>query len=256
LTCTGPIAILARLVSTVDDHRLPRHYRVYRLVADRITQGELAPGAQLPSERMLCDQLQVSRTTVRRALAALTEDGLIESAPGRGTFVSGGPLIEPANGLLSFSELGRRRGLEPTARVLERQVRPSTFDEAEQFRIAPGAELFELARLRMLDGEPVAVDRALVPVGRVPLVAGADFETASLFECFEAAGCPPVRADYWVEATAADADTARWLEMATGGPVLLAVTTSVDAQGRVLELARTYYRGDRYRFQSTLVRRR
>ena len=129
-------------MSTVDDHRLPRQFVVYRLVAEQIAQGELAPGAQLPSERSLCDQLHVSRTTVRRALAALSEDGLVESAPGRGTFVTGGPLIEPANGLLSFTELGRRRGLKPTARVLEQGVRAATYDESERFRIAPGAELF------------------------------------------------------------------------------------------------------------------
>jgi GntR family transcriptional regulator len=243
-------------VSTVDDPRLPRHFRVYRLVAEQIAQGELAPGAQLPSERTLCDQLHVSRTTVRRAFAALSEDGLIESAPGRGTFVTGGPLIEPANGLLSFSELGRRRGLEPTARVLERRVRPASYDESERFRIAPGAELFELSRLRMLDGAPVAIDVARVPLARVPQLVDADFETASLFDCFEEAGCAPVRADYTVEATAADARAADLLEMVAGGPVLLAATTSFDRQGRVIELAHTYYRGDRYRFQSSLVRRR
>ncbi|MEO9174988.1 MAG: GntR family transcriptional regulator [Gaiellales bacterium] len=243
-------------MSTVDDHRLPRHYRVYRFVADQITHGELPPGAQLPSERSLCDQLQVSRTTVRRALAALSEDGLVESAPGRGTFVTGGPLIEPANGLLSFTELGRRRGLAPSARVLEHLVRPATFDEAERFRVAPGAELFELRRLRMLDGAPVAVDDARVPLARVPGVLEADFETASLFGCFEQAGCPPMRADYTVEAAAADERTAELLEMVAGGPVLLAATTSFDSQGRILELARTFYRGDRYRFQSSLVRRR
>ena len=243
-------------MSTVDDHRLPRHFRVYRLVAEQIAQGELAPGAQLPSERSLCDQLHVSRTTVRRALAALSEDGLVESAPGRGTFVTGGPLIEPANGLLSFTELGRRRGLKPTARVLERHVRPATYDESERFRIAPGAELFELSRLRMLDGSPVALDDARVPLARVPGLMTTDFSTASLFECFEEAGCPPVRADYSVEATAADERAASLLEMVAGGPVLLAATTSFDRQGRIIELARTYYRGDRYRFQSSLVRRR
>jgi GntR family transcriptional regulator len=243
-------------VSTVDDHRLPRHFVVYRLVAEQIAQGELAPGAQLPSERSLCDQLHVSRTTVRRALAALSEDGLVESAPGRGTFVTGGPLIEPANGLLSFTELGRRRGLKPTARVLEQGVRAATYDESERFRIAPGAELFELSRLRMLDGSPVALDDARVPLARAPGLMTTDFSTASLFECFEEAGCPPVRADYSVEATAADERAASLLEMVAGGPVLLAATTSFDRQGRIIELARTYYRGDRYRFQSSLVRRR
>jgi GntR family transcriptional regulator len=249
-------AILGHLVPTVDDPRLPRHYRVYRVVADRIAHGDLPPGAQLPSERSLCDELQVSRTTVRRAIAALSEDGLVEAAPGRGTFVTGGPLVEPANGLLSFSELGRQRGLEPTARVLERRVRPATYDEAEQFRIVPGAELFELSRLRMLDGSPVALDDARVPLARVPGLLEADFTTASLFSCFEAAGCAPARADYTVEATAGDARAARLLEMVEGGPVLLASTTSFDQQGRLIELAHTFYRGDRYRFQSSLVRHR
>ena len=193
---------------------------------------------------------------MRRALAALAEDGLVESAPGRGTFVTGGPLIEPANGLLSFTELGRRRGLQPTARVLEQRVRPATYDESERFRIAPGADLFELSRLRMLDGSPVALDDARVPLARVPGLITVDFSTASLFDCFDEAGCPPVRADYSVEATAADERAASLLEMAPGGPVLLAATTSFDRQGRIIELARTYYRGDRYRFQSSLVRRR
>ncbi len=243
-------------MSTVDDHRLPRHFRVYRVVAEQIAQGELPPGAQLPSERSLCDQLHVSRTTVRRALAALSEDGLVESAPGRGTFVTGGPLIEPANGLLSFTELGRRRGLEPTARVLERRVRTATYDESERFRIAPGAELFELSRLRMLDGSPVALDDARIPLAKVPGLVHADFETASLFDCFDEAGCAPVRADYSVEAMAAAARAAALPEMVVGGPVLLAATPSFDRQGRIIELARTYYRGDRYRFQSSLVRRR
>ena len=65
-----------------------------------------------------------------------------------------------------------------------------------------------------------------------------------------------MRADYSVEATAADERAASLLEMVVGGPVLLAATTSFDRQGRIIELARTYYRGDRYRFQSSLVRRR
>ena len=108
----------------------------------------------------------------------------------------------------------------------------------------------------MLDGSPVALDDARVPLARVPGLVEVDFTTASLFNCFDEAGCPPVRADYSVEATAADERAASLLEMAPGGPVLLAATTSFDRKGRIIELARTYYRGDRYRFQSSLVRRR
>ena len=89
----------------------PLYYRVYRMIADDIASGRLSAGDRLPAERELCQQLSVSRTTVRRAFAALVEDGLIESAAGRGAFVTNDSLAEPPNALMSFSELGASRGL-------------------------------------------------------------------------------------------------------------------------------------------------
>jgi DNA-binding GntR family transcriptional regulator len=147
----------------------PLYHRVYRQIAEEIESGGLSPGDRLPSERWLCDELGVSRATVRRALEELVADGLVETR-GRGSFVAGEALAEPPNVLMSLSELGRSRGLKASARVLARQVRPATIDEAEAFQIAPGAELVELHRLRMLDGMPISLDQepgpAATPAGR------------------------------------------------------------------------------------------
>ena len=96
----------------------PLYLRVYRLIADEIASGSLGPGDRLPSERELTERLGVSRATVRRALGELAMDGLVEASAGRGSFVSTGPLVEPPNALLSFTELGNRHGLKATARVL------------------------------------------------------------------------------------------------------------------------------------------
>jgi GntR family transcriptional regulator len=232
----------------------PLYHRVYREIAREIESGALQPGDRLPSERWLCDELGVSRATVRRAIEELVGDGLVEGR-GRGSFVTGDALVEPPNTLMSLSELGRSRGLEATSRVLASDLRPATIDEADAFGIAPGAEVFELQRLRMLDGLPISVDHNRVPLRLVPGAALLDFTSASLYEALEREGHPPARADYELEARGADEHEAELLGLAPDAPVLFATTVAIGEDSRVLDLGRTVYRADRYRFQATLMRR-
>jgi DNA-binding GntR family transcriptional regulator len=234
----------------------PLYLRVYRLIADEIASGNLGPGDRLPSERDLTERLGVSRATVRRALGELAEDGLVEASAGRGSFVATGPLVEPPNELLSFTELGGRHGLQATARVLRLESRPATIEEAEAFGVAPGADLVELERLRLLDEVPVAVDATRFPLARVPGALTTDFAAASLYDLLEQSGFPPVRAAYTVEALPAPEREGALLGIRRGEPVLVAETAAYDPSDRLVELARTHYRSDRYRFRATLVRRR
>jgi GntR family transcriptional regulator len=232
----------------------PLYHRVYRQIAREIESGTLQPGDRLPSERWFCDELGVSRATVRRALEELVADGMVESR-GRGSFVTGDALVEPPNTLMSLSELGRSRGLDASADVLGADVRAATIDEADAFGIAPGAELFELRRLRMLDGLPISIDHNRVPLRLLPDALELDFAGASLYEALERAGHAPGRADYELEAREADAPEAELLGLAPGAPVLFATTVAIGEDGRVVDLGRTVYRADRYRFQATLMRR-
>jgi GntR family transcriptional regulator len=238
----------------IGDASQPLYHRVYRQISQEIESGALAPGDRLPSERWLCDELGVSRATVRRAIEELVLDGLVE-ARGRGSFVTGEALAEPPNTLMSLSELGRSRGLEATSRVLTREVRPATLDEAEAFGIAPGAEVLELLRLRMLDGLPISLDHNRVPLRLLPGALDVDFSTASLYAALDAEGHHPTRADYEVEARAVAEDEAELLGLAPGAPVLQTITVAIKEDGQVVDLGRTIYRADRYRFQATLMRR-
>jgi GntR family transcriptional regulator len=232
----------------------PLYHRVYRQIAAEIEGGGLSPGERLPSERWLCDELGVSRATVRRALEELVADGLVETR-GRASFVAGEALAEPPNALMSLSELGRSRGLTATARVLTREIRPATIDEAEGFGIAPGAELLDLQRLRMLDGMPISLDHNRVPLRLVPDATDIDFTTASLYDALEHHGNAPAHADYEIEARAAEPGEAALLGVEPGAAVLLATTIAVREDGRMVDMGRTVYRADRYRFQATLMRR-
>ena len=202
---------------------------------------------------MLCQDMKVSRATLRKALAALAADGLIHAVQGRGTYTSPPQLAEPPNTLLSFSRLAADRGLTASARVITAVERPATISESEHFRVAPGSLIFELERLRMLDGLPVALGRSLVSVVHAPTVVGEDWGSASLYEVLATAGCAPTRASYTIEAQAADTYSAKLLAVPAGAPVLFTESTGFSVDGRCVEQSRMVYRGDRYRFQSTLT---
>jgi GntR family transcriptional regulator len=232
----------------------PLYVRIARLIGEQTSGGELQRGARLPSERALCAELGVSRVTLRKALATLVEEGVLESSQGRGWFVATGVLGEPPNALRSFTETARIRGLESSARVLHVGRREATLNEAEMFAIAPGSGVFELRRVRCLDGIPVACDESRLPLFLAPDLEQVDFTTASLYAELERAGVLPVRAEYAVEAAEADGEAARHLGLLPGGAVLKAVQTAYAVSDRVVEVSTTIYRGDRYRFRASLYR--
>jgi GntR family transcriptional regulator len=227
--------------------------RVREELEGRIERGDLAPGEQLPTERELRDEFGVSRVTVRRALASLTDDGLVYAIQGRGTFVASERLAEPPNTLQSFHELVANEHVTVGAQPLKVDTRAATIDEAEMFGIAPGAPLFELVRLRTLDELPVAIDSTTLPLSIDPALPGLDWSQESLYARLVAAGHAPVSADYAVEARAADARVAGLLAAPPGSPVLVAESEVNDVAGRVIVIGVITYRGDRYRFRSRLA---
>ncbi len=233
----------------------PRYLTVSRALAREIGRGAARSGDRLPSERTLCRQFGVSRVTVRRALADLRQQGLIEAAGPKGWFVAASPLGEPS-ALMSFSEMAAVRGLTASSRVLGANTRPASLDEAEAFAIAPGAPVFDLERIRLLSGLPVGLEQSRIPLHVAPILAEAHFSHTSLYETLRSSGVEPTRSDYVLQAVPADERQAASLGLEIGAPLLMASATTFDQVDRVIELSRSLFRGDRYRFQATLLRGR
>src|SRR5947209_1502697 len=190
----------------------PLSLQVYRAILEGIRAGDLRPGDRLPGERALTDRFGVSRITVRRALSALVAEGHVHASPKSGWFVADPLLTDPPAKLLSFTEMARSRGLVPSARVLVAEVRPASLQEAEQLHVAPGAELFELQRVRSLDGIPIAADRSRIALARAPFLPQLDFAKESLYAALESRSTVvPARSQYLVQAIAASATVARRL---------------------------------------------
>jgi GntR family transcriptional regulator len=229
----------------------PRYLSVARALEEELRNGALGVGDRLPAERELCRQLRVSRVTIRRALAELRSRGLIESAGSRGWFVAARSVGE-TNVLVGFSDMARARGLRPSSRVLESATRPSALQEAEQLSLAPGALIFQLRRLRFLDDVAVGLEVTRIPIAVAPALAGTDFSQTSLYDELRTAGVIPTRADYDIQAVAADPDQATLLGVGPGAPLLCAQAVTFDQRAQPIELSRSLFLGDRYRFRTTL----
>ena len=231
----------------------PLYLTVAKLLAAEIARGVVAPGDRLPGERELCRHFSVSRVTIRRALGELRDRGLIEADGTRGWFVASVSLGEP-NVLMSFSEMARSRGLAPGSRVLTALVRPATIDESEELAIAPGTDVFDLERVRLLDSVAVALERSRLVLQAAPELPNADLAQGSLYEALRKAGVVPNRSDYVLQAVPAEERHAAVLGVVPGAPLLMASARTFDEAGRAIELSTSIFRGDRYRFRATLFR--
>jgi GntR family transcriptional regulator len=223
-------------------------------LARAIADGGLKPGQRLASERALAQTLGFTRLTVRRALQELAERGQLEPDERRGWQVAGGPVSEPLNALMGFTQMARQRGLVATSRILSLEHREASIDEAEALRVAAGAPLLDLWRLRLLDERPTAIERLRMPRSRVRWPPGFDF-TGSIYTALESQGITPSRADAFVEVVDATTADSELLGVAPGRGLLCINCVTVRADGLAISLETTKYHPDRYRFRAVLERR-
>ncbi|HEU4671774.1 MAG TPA: GntR family transcriptional regulator [Candidatus Limnocylindrales bacterium] len=221
------------------------HYRqIEQALRARI--ATLAPGERLPSDAELCAQFGVSRMTARNAMERLAVDGLIRREPGRGSFVAARPAHRRANRLMTFTREMLRAGRRPTSRLLARSVRPSTPAEAASLGIPPAEPVVEVRRLRLADGEPIAIETAVLVAACADAVLAADLAQGSLHETLARAGFVLHRGSGTITAAAASAEDAMLLGIAAGAPLLIERRVIVDGHGRRIEATESRYVADRY----------
>jgi GntR family transcriptional regulator len=229
----------------------PRYEQLYRHLLAAITSGEMAAQSQLPPERELAEIAEVSRVTVRKAVAQLVEDSLLEQRRGAGTFVRApNPKMEHSlSALMSFTEYMRQRGKTSTSRILQRAIASPSPDEQIALGL-PGSEtLSRVERLRFADDVPMALERSSLPRDILP---DPDMVDVSLYDILRARNVAPTRAVQRITAVNLGGEDARLLNLTDGAAVLRIDRTAYLPSGRPIEFTRGLYRSDIYDFIAEL----
>jgi GntR family transcriptional regulator len=215
-----------------------------RLVAEL---GE--PGERLGAERELAERLGVSRSTIRAAVADLERTGAVRRTRGRGggIFVAERKVERDLTSLAGLPAYLRRQGFESDARVLSTATIEADPETAAELGLPAAALLLEVVRVRLADGEPISLERALFPAERFSGLLDRSL-AGSLYELLQSQfGLVPGEAEERIEVVAAGAAEARLLGTARGAPLLAVARTGWDAEGRAFERSHDLFRGDRAR---------
>lgn len=226
---------------------------------DRVRQHLLdviersGPGTPLPPERDLAAALGVSRPTLRAAVTELTRIGLLVRQHGRGTFTNARKVSQELAGTSANAFAVPPAEGTWTSRVLAFDTGPAGAQRASRLSVSPAEPVLRVRRLRLVDGEPMAIERIDLPAVLVPELAAQDMETGNFYQLLRSRYEIVVsEAVQTIEPSVTDADEAELLGVPAFAPVLLFERTTRDATGRIVEFAHSVYRGDRYRITSKL----
>jgi len=238
------VAAEAALLVEEVDAAACKHVQVREYVR-HLAEG-LAPGAPMPSERVLVARFGVARMTVRQALDVLVSEGLLERVPGRGTFVA--ERRGPFEGLRGFADEMAGRGMVSDSQTLHAQQAPASPGVARALGLTAGDPVWHWRRLRLADGRPIAVEDSWFAATSLP-----DFDPthppASLFGALGRRGLRPVSSEDSVAADLASPGEARQLGISRAAPVLRIARRGTVA-GRPVVATRLMVRADRYTFWS------
>jgi GntR family transcriptional regulator len=218
-------------------------------VLDLIEQ--LGVGTAIPSERQLSADLGVSRLTVRAALGDLAREGYLVRRRGSGTYVQQ-PKISQELTMTSFSEDMRRRGMVPGSRTLSMKTQHAGARLGRFLNASPGDEIVVVKRLRLADGETMAIETLHIPSALVPGFTAKGL-TGSFYDLLrDDYGITIASGTQSIEPTVTNEEESSALGVPLHSPAFLFERTSRDGEGRTVEFVQSIYRGDRYRIVTEL----
>jgi GntR family transcriptional regulator len=217
------------------DSVLPKYYQLKHILHELISS--LQPGAPVPSEAELCRAYDVSRTTVRKALSELAQEGLVYSLQGKGTFKSDKKKVSSwvtmTGGL--YADM-TERGFKVSMKMLDMALIPAEENIARELKITEGDMVYKLLRLRFVDDKPFDMVTNFMPAARFPHLDQEDFDHTSLYFILKNKyGVHITSGVRLIEADSCTSEEAHYLEIEPKSPLLVMRSTTFDEHELAIE---------------------
>jgi len=224
---------------------------LWRQIADRIrigiSSGGFGDGGRLPSEAELSQRFGVNRHTVRAAIAALIQEGVLRAEQGRGTFIAERKRLSyPITARTRFSTGLEGQIRERRSALLAHSTEPASQRVAEALGLAEGAPVLRLETLSEADGRPLSRATSWFDAGRFAGFELTYAETQSVTAAFKRHGIDDyLRRSTVVSARHADPADLADLQLSPGAIVLVTVAVNVDTGGQPIQFSETRFAADR-----------
>lgn len=226
----------------------PLYLQLREVIRGKIESGEYPPGTCIPSEHTLAQTYGIHRLSVRSAISALIYEGLLKSVQGKGVFVLAEKVERDLDTLGGFKQTMLERNKTPSTRILIKARREAGRYYADLLGIDPADSLYYIRRICSGDGVPMSLEEIYIPCDRLPNLGDIDLGIFSIYDIYEFSGIRLSRTDQTLDLTRLDAADAKLLELDADAAVMKFQGVSYDQQGRAVEFARTYTRGDTCNF--------
>lgn len=231
--------------------RIPLYLQLMDILINKM-EDEIGENGQLPSEREICQQYDLSRTTVRQAINELEKDGYIYKVHGKGTFVSPKKVNQELVKFYSFTEEMKKLGKVPISKVLSFDVLEADRKISSKLLVAEGSKVYCFSRLRIANDTPMMLETSFIPYDLFPGITKEDLEHTALYEIFRNRFQTEITmAEEFFMPVMTDEKEAKQLKMHPSLPSLRIerLTHGVD---RVIEYTNTIARGDKFKYHVRL----
>jgi len=246
----GSLGLGTYTMDQIENNYVTKHRQIIEAITAAIEEDRLKPYDRLPSEKELCEQWQTSRSTVRKAMDQLADRGRIFRVPGKGSFVAFPKISHQTSQILSFSEKMIAQGLEVETKLILKEIIEPDEEIAAILKLTQPARALKIQRLRIVKGEPMALQTAFMPANICENLMKEDLETQSLNRLFEEkCNIRLSRNDIWIEAPLISQKEQKLLGNPRVPLFLAIVGVTFDQNDKPVRFSRGVFRGDRVRLK-------
>ncbi len=220
-------------------------YQLKTELYEKINSGAWAEGFKIPSENELCDEYGISRTTVREVLNEMVQTGYIVRKQGKGSFVAKPAVEQTLTSNYSLSADLEQQGKTSEFILLSFSLVNAKPSSVDLFEIAADEKLFEVVRIRTIDGQVFAWESALVPEKYMKGATSEDIEAKGLYPTIkEYSGLYPVEAEERIEAVICPEAICKAMQLPQNTAVMK-VKRNTKSQNGYIEKCESYIYGQR-----------
>ncbi len=244
---------MEKIIDRDDSQKL--YVQLYKILKEKIDSGEWQVDSQIPTEEELCKVYDISKATVRLAIAELVRQGYLKRQQGKGTFVCKRVIAEGLSMITGFKELMLEAGVKFTTQVLAQTMMMSTDDLDIKLDVSEDRHIICIKRLRLVDDEPVLIQETYIPHYICPGLLDENLEVDSLFKLLENKyGIKITKVKDYIGIAYLTPDEGRLLGLPAGSAALLLEQHFYSGENQI-KYTRSIKRPDRFKFFVELDRK-